>query len=91
MLIGRYYEKQHLYAAAIGRYQREVDDFQTTNHTAEALSRLTEIYLKLGMVDEAKRTASVLAYNYPGSPWYQNSWNDLISVGAFHWVARLAG
>jgi outer membrane protein assembly factor BamD len=84
MLIGRYYEKQHLYAAAIGRYQREVDDYQTTNHTAEALSRLTEIYLKLGMVDEAKRTASVLAYNYPGSPWYQNSWNDLVSVGAVH-------
>jgi outer membrane protein assembly factor BamD len=84
MLIGRYYENQHLYAAAIGRYQRVVDDFQTTNHTAEALSRLTEIYLKLGMVDEAKRTASVLAYNYPGSPWYQNSWNDLVSVGAVH-------
>jgi outer membrane protein assembly factor BamD len=82
MAIGRYYEKQHLYAAAIGRFQRVVDDFQTTNHTPEALSRLTEIYLKLGLVDEAKRTASVLAYNYPGSPWYQNSWNDLVEIGA---------
>jgi outer membrane protein assembly factor BamD len=82
MLIGRYYEKQHLYAAAIGRYQRVIDDFQTTNHTPEALSRLTEIYLKLGMVGEAKKTASVLAYNYPGSHWYENSWNDLIEVGA---------
>ena len=82
MDIGRYYEKQHLYAAAIGRFQRVIDDFQTTNHTPEALSRLTEIYLKLGMVDEAKKTASVLAYNYPGSNWYQNSWNDLVSVNA---------
>jgi outer membrane protein assembly factor BamD len=82
MDIGRYYEKQHLYAAAIGRYQRVVDDYQTTNHTPEALSRLTEIYLKLGMVNEAKRTASVLAYNYPGNVWYQTSWNDLVDVGA---------
>jgi outer membrane protein assembly factor BamD len=82
MMIGRYYEGQHLYAAAIGRYQRVVDDFQTTNHTAEALSRLTEIYLKLGMVNEAKRTAAVLAYNYPGSHWYQNSYNDLVEIHA---------
>ncbi len=82
MEIGRYYEKQHFYAAAIGRYQRVVDDYQTTNHVAEALSRLTEIYLKLGMVGEAKRTAAVLAYNYPGSSWYENSWNDLRQVGA---------
>ena len=82
MEIGRWYEGQHLYAAAIGRFQRVVDDFQTTNHVAEALSRLTEIYLKLGMVGEAKRTASVLAYNYPGSAWYENSWNDLRQVGA---------
>ena len=82
MDIGRYYEKQHLYAAALGRYQRVIDDFQTTNHTPEALSRLTEIYLKLGMVGEAKKTAAVLAYNYPGSHWYQNSWNDMIQVGA---------
>jgi outer membrane protein assembly factor BamD len=84
MDIGRYYEKQHLYAAAIGRFQRVIDDFQTTNHTPEALSRLTEIYLKLGLVGEAKKTASVLAYNYPGSNWYQNSWNDMIQVGVVH-------
>ena len=82
MLIGRYYEKQHLYAAAIGRYQRVVDDFQTTNHAPEALSRLVEVYLKLGLVDEAKRTAAVLGYNYPGSSWYQVAWNDLVDVGA---------
>ena len=45
MEIGRWYEKQHLYTAAIGRFQRVVDDYQTTNHTPEALHRLTEIYL----------------------------------------------
>jgi outer membrane protein assembly factor BamD len=82
MLIGRYYEKQHFYAAAIGRYQRVVDDFQTTNHTAEALQRLTEIYLKLGMVGEAKKTAAVLAYNYPGNHWYQTSYHELATVNA---------
>ncbi len=82
MMIGRYYESQHLYAAAIGRYQRVVDDYQTTNHTPEALARLTEIYLKLGMTDEARRTASVLDYNYPGSVWYQDAWNELVETHA---------
>ncbi len=82
MLIGRYYEKQRYYEAAINRYQRVVQDFQTTNHTAEALSRLVEIYLKLGMTDQARRTASVLGYNYPGSPWYQNSYADLRNAHA---------
>ena len=66
MEIGRWYERQHLYTAAIGRFQRVVDDYQTTNHVAEALHRLTEIYLLLGLPDEARRTAAVLGYNYPG-------------------------
>ena len=82
MLVGRYYESQHYYEAAINRYQRVVQDFQTTNHAAEALSRLVEIYLKLGMIDQAKKTAAVLGYNYPGSPWYQNSYADLRSAHA---------
>ena len=81
MLIGRYYEKQHYYEAAINRYQRVVQDFQTTNHTAEALSRLVEVYLKLGLTGEARRTGSVLAYNYPGSRWYQNSYDTLRGAG----------
>lgn len=81
MEIGRYYEKQHLYAAAIGRYQRVVDDYQTTNHVPEALHRLTEIYLFLGMADQAKKTASVLGYNYPGSEWYQDSYAQLQDDG----------
>jgi outer membrane protein assembly factor BamD len=81
MEIGRFYEKQNLYEAAIGRYQRVVDDFQTTNHVPEALHRLTEIYLALGLKDEARKTASVLGYNYPGSVWYEDSYNNLVRDG----------
>jgi outer membrane protein assembly factor BamD len=79
MEVGRWYQKQHLYAAAIGRFQRVVDDFQTTNHVAEALHRLTEIYLVLGLPDQARRTAAVLGYNYPGSPWYSDSYRALVA------------
>jgi outer membrane protein assembly factor BamD len=78
MDIGRWYERQHLYAAAINRFQDVVDTYQTTNHAAEALHRLTEIYLILGMKDQARRTASVLGYNYPGSEWYEDSYNQLL-------------
>ncbi len=77
MEVGRWYEQQHLYGAAVGRFQRVVDDYQTTNHVPEALHRLTEIYLKLGLRDQAKKTATVLGYNYPGNPWYKDSYNQL--------------
>jgi outer membrane protein assembly factor BamD len=81
MEIGRWYEQQKLYAAAIGRFQRVVDDYQTTNHVPEALHRLTEIYLLLGMTDQARKTAAVLGHNYPGSRWYEDSYNDLVAEG----------
>ena len=81
MEIGRYYQKQHLYEAAIGRFQRVVDDFQTTNHVPEALARLTEIYLVLGLKDEARKTAAVLGYNYPGSEWYTDTYAQLADNG----------
>ena len=81
MEIGRFYQKQHLYEAAIGRFQRVVDDFQTTNHVPEALHRLTEIYLELGLKDQARKTAAVLGYNYPGSAWYEDSYRNLVSDG----------
>ncbi len=84
MEIGRYYQKQHLYEAAIGRFQRVVDDYQTTNHVPEALHRLTEIYLVLGLKDQARKTASVLGYNYPGSPWYEDSYSQLVGDGVTH-------
>jgi outer membrane protein assembly factor BamD len=81
MVIGRWYESQRLYGAAINRYQRVIQLYQTTNHTPEALQRLVEVYLKLGMVQEAKSTAAVLGYNYPGSPWYQDAYAELADSG----------
>jgi outer membrane protein assembly factor BamD len=78
MVVGRFYQNRRLYLAAIGRFRRVVDEYQTTNHVAEALHRLTEIYLTLGLVDEARRTASVLGHNYPGSAWYQDSYALLV-------------
>jgi outer membrane protein assembly factor BamD len=81
MEIGRWYQGQHLYEAAIGRFQRVVDDYQTTNHVPEALHRLTEIYLVLGLREQARKTAAVLGYNYPGSEWYEDSYNNLFDNG----------
>jgi outer membrane protein assembly factor BamD len=78
MVVGRFYQTRRLHLAAIGRFRRVVDEFQTTNHVPEALHRLTELYLTLGLVDEARRTASVLGHNYPGSPWYQDSYALLV-------------
>ncbi|WP_308116442.1 outer membrane protein assembly factor BamD [Falsiroseomonas oryziterrae] len=78
MVVGRFYQNRRLYGAAIGRFRRVVEEYQTTNHVPEALHRLTEAYLALGLVDEARRTASVLGHNYPGSPWYQDSYALLV-------------
>jgi len=78
MNVGRFYQKQRLYGAAIGRFRRVVEDYQTTNHVPEALHRLTECYLALGLTDEAKRTATVLGYNFPGNAWYQDSYAMLV-------------
>jgi outer membrane protein assembly factor BamD len=78
MTVGRFYQQRRLYGAAIGRFRRVVEEYQTTNHVPEALHRLTEIYLALGLTEEARRTASVLGYNYPGSPWYQDSYALLV-------------
>jgi outer membrane protein assembly factor BamD len=81
MEIGRFYQKQHLYEAAIGRFQRVVDDYQTTNHAPEALARLTEVYLVLGLKDQARKSAAVLGYNYPGSEWYSATYAQLVDLG----------
>ncbi|HZF74291.1 MAG TPA: outer membrane protein assembly factor BamD [Acetobacteraceae bacterium] len=78
MEVGRFYQRRRLWTAAIGRFRRVVDEYQTTNHVPEALHRLTEIYLSLGLTEEARRTASVLGHNYPGSPWYQDSYALLV-------------
>ncbi|MBE9604923.1 outer membrane protein assembly factor BamD [Acetobacteraceae bacterium H6797] len=81
MDVGRFYQKRKLYGAALGRFRNVVDNYQNTNHAAEALHRMVEIYLALGLPDEAKRTASVLGHNYPGSEWYQDSYNLLVENG----------
>lgn len=77
MSIGRYYQQQHLYAAAIGRYLDIVTNYQTTTFAPEALERIVEVDLDLGLPDAAIRAASVLGYNYPGSSWYLAAYKKL--------------
>lgn len=74
MTIGRYYQNQAEYLAAINRYQIVIRDYQTTTHVPEALHRLVESYMALGVYNEAEATASVLGYNFPGSDWYLDSY-----------------
>ena len=81
MEIGRYYLKQHQYTAAINRFRTVVQDFQTTTHTAEALHRLVEAYLALGLNDEAQTAGAILGYNYQSSPFYQDSYKLLTGRG----------
>ncbi|MBU6235522.1 MAG: outer membrane protein assembly factor BamD [Alphaproteobacteria bacterium] len=77
MDIGRYYLTRNYYTAAIKRFMVVVKDYQTTTHVPEALHRLVEAYMHLGLIDEATRVAAVLGYNYPGSPWYEDSYKIL--------------
>ena len=80
MEVGRFYQRQNQYLGAINRFRNVVQRYQTTSHVPEALHRLVECYLALGLVDEARRTASVLGFNYPGSEWYADSY-ALIETG----------
>lgn len=75
MEIGRYYLKRNNHLAAIKRFRSVVENYQNTQQVAEALHRLTEAYVALGLIDEARKTAAVLGYNFPGSPWYQDSYD----------------
>lgn len=77
MEIGRFYQRQNLYLAAILRYRSVVENYQTTSHIPEALLRLVECYMALGVVSEAENAAAVLGYNYPGSEWYLDAYNML--------------
>lgn len=81
MEIGRYYLKRGNYTAAINRFRVVVEDFQTTTHTAEALHRLVESYLALGLTDEAQTSGAILGYNYQGSPFYDDSYRVLTGQG----------
>jgi len=80
MEIGRYYEKRKFYVAAINRFKGVVKNYQTTSHVPEALHRLTECYLAVGLREEAQTSAAVLGHNFPGSPWYQASYALLEGV-----------
>lgn len=87
MAVGRFYERQNLYAAAVSRYQVVVQQYQTTTFVPEALERLVESYLDLGLTKEAVRTASVLGYNYPGSKWYEDAYDKLAAHHVSNQVA----
>lgn len=79
MEVGRWYLGQRLYIAAIGRFRTVIEKYQTTSHVPEALERLVECYLSLGIKDEAKATAAVLGHNFPGSDWYQDAYRLLVN------------
>ena len=97
MEIGRFYLKRGEYQAAINRFRRVIERYQTTTHVPEALHRLTEAYLALGIVDEAQTAAAVLGHNYPGSEWYADSYLLLTGVDARpqenkdSWISRTFG
>ena len=74
MDVGRYYQKQSQYVAAINRYRIVIERYQTTTHVPEALHRIVESYLSLGVKDEAQQAAAVLGHNFPGSDWYADSY-----------------
>jgi outer membrane protein assembly factor BamD len=74
MEIGRFYLARKQYQAAVNRFLKVVDAYQTTTHVPEALHRLTECYLALGIVEEAQKTAAILGKNYPSSSWYKDSY-----------------
>ena len=74
MTIGRYYLKRGHYTAAINRFRVVVDKYETTSQTPEALHRMVEANLALGLENEALASAAVLGHNYPGSDWYANSY-----------------
>ena len=81
MEIGRYYLKRKNYAAAVTRFRVVIEDFQTTTHTPEALLRLVEAYLSLGLEDEARTAGAILGYNYQSTEWYQRAYALLTGRG----------
>jgi outer membrane protein assembly factor BamD len=97
MQIGRYYLERREYLAAVNRFKTVVEEYQTTRHVEEALHRLTESYLALGIVPEAQTAAAVLGHNFPDSEWYQDSYK-LLNKGGLSpsenkgsWISRAFG
>ena len=95
MDIGRYYLKRHNYTAAINRFRTVVSQYQRTNQTEEALARLAEAYLALGIANEAQMAGAVLGHNYPDSKWYHDTFALLQTKGlepresADSWMSKI--
>ena len=81
MEVGRYYLKRSHYVSAINRFRGIIEDFSTTSQVPEALHRLVEAYLSLGLTDEAQTAAAILGYNYKSNEWYERSFELLRSKG----------
>ncbi len=81
MEIGRYYLKRDHFSSAVNRFRVVVEDFETTTHTAEALHRLVESYLSLGLTDEAQTAGAILGHNFRGTSWYEDSYKLLTGQG----------
>ncbi len=81
MAVGRYNMQKRNYIGAINRFKTVVTQYQTTRHVEEALARLTEAYMAIGIVSEAQTAAAVLGHNFPDSPWYKDAYNLVKSGG----------
>ncbi|MEO1066855.1 MAG: outer membrane protein assembly factor BamD [Pseudomonadota bacterium] len=77
MQIGRYYQEKRQHLAAVNRFRAVAENYQRTRHVEEALYRLTESYLSLGVVNEAQTAGALLGHNYPDSDWYRDAYNLL--------------
>lgn len=75
MEIGRFYQRRGQWLSSVVRFRKVVDDYQSTSHTPEALMRLAESYLAMGVPEEAKKVAAVLGRNYPDSEWYKRAFD----------------
>ncbi len=82
MVVGRYWQKKGNYLAAVNRFKTVVTEYQTTDHVQEALMRLTECYMALGIMNEAQTAAAILGANFPDSPWYKDAYALLQSGGS---------
>ena len=82
MTVGRYNLQKRNYTGAINRFKTVVTQYQTTRHVEEALARLAEAYMAIGIVSEAQTAAAVLGHNFPDSPWYQDAYNLVKSGGS---------
>lgn len=81
MEIGRFYQRRNQWLASVLRFRNVVEEYETTTHAPEALMRLTESYLALGIPEEARKAAAVLGANYPGSKWYERAY-ELVQKNA---------